>query len=29
MAQQIVMSDAWYGEHYADVYPKFLDLISS
>jgi putative spermidine/putrescine transport system substrate-binding protein len=28
MAQQIVMSDAWYGEHYADIYPKFLDLIS-
>ena len=29
MARQIVMSDAWYGEHYAETYPKFLDLISS
>lgn len=29
MAKQIIMSDAWYGEHYADVYPQFMDLISS
>ncbi|HWK46884.1 MAG TPA: ABC transporter substrate-binding protein [Stellaceae bacterium] len=29
MAQQIIMSDAWYADHYAEVYPKFLDVISS
>lgn len=28
-AVQVVMQDAWYGEHYERVYPRFRDLIAS
>lgn len=27
-ARQLIMQDAWYADHYADVYPRFRDLIS-